>query len=369
MTFLRYAVVVHGPEAIDTGLVAQLISFLQRRGEVRTVMSGYTGVAAVVDAGLDDLIDISMRRVPSETLVKFNDWADVLILANSAKTPESAMRFGAIVHNRSLGRVTRPLMQVDRLAIILWSAERNEFADEVSNEMGRPVVDGVPLEPCEGEWRDLGGVITGENVWVNGVVVGRASRADVSIGKDSAGNIVARGIDLKPTGVARLGPYDPSTAHVRSGVVRRTSAVPRVIIGKGKGGVHLIDHAAERAIYHCRGASLVVTIGDDTSRTAGSVLARFGVPIVAIIDGDEDGITNDRTLIEGSVILRMRPGTDDLVGRDVRKELFDEGSWIDVEMSPDEMVEKIIPIAADRLVDRDRYVDLPRKAQKVRSSL
>jgi hypothetical protein len=248
--------------------------------------------------------------------------------------------------------------------IVLWGGERNGLADELSIEMGRPIVEGKELSDGAGEWRDLGGVFPGENIWVNGVVVGRASRADVSIGKDRTGHIVARGIDLKPTGVARLGSYDPSTAHVRSGMVRRTSAEPRVAKGKGKGGIHLIDHAAERAIYQCRGASLVVTIGDDTSRTAGSVLARFGVPIVAIIDGDEDGITNDRTLAEGSVVLRMRPGTDDLVGRDVRKELFDDGTWIDAELSPFEMVERIVPIAAERLVDRARPVDLSGKAPK-----
>ncbi|MFA5312406.1 MAG: DUF2117 domain-containing protein [Methanomassiliicoccales archaeon] len=347
---MRYAVIVHGPEAVDTGLVSQLVSYLQRSGEVRAVMSGYTGVAAVIDAGLEGLIDISMRRVPSETLAKFNDWADILVLANSAKSPDSAMRFGSIVHGRSIGRVTKPLIQVDQEAIILWCGCKNDLADELSVEMKRPVIEGRPSVDHNGEWRDLGGVLLGENVWVNGVVIGKATSSDVSIGKDGMDKIVARGIDLKPTGVARLGRYEPSTAHVRSGVVRRTSAEPRVAKGKGKGGIFLIDHAAERAIYHCRGASSVVTVGDDTSRTAGSVLARFGVPIIAIVDGDEDGITNDRTLSEGSVVLRMMSGTDDLVGMEVRREIFKGETWLDVKMSPDEMAEAIALIAGERLL-------------------
>jgi len=201
------------------------------------------------------------------------------------------------------------------------------------------------------EWRELGGVLPGENVWVNGVVVGKATSDRVSIGKDESGRIIAQGIELKATGIARLGAYDPGKAHVRSGVVRRTKAPLRVRQGRRSSGTFLIDHAAERAIYHCRDASLVVTVGDDTSRTAGSVLARFGVPIVAIIDGDEDGISTDHALAEGSVVLRMMPGTDDLVGADVREKVFLGRDRINQVVGPEEMARRIIGIAKERYVD------------------
>jgi hypothetical protein len=152
--------------------------------------------------------------------------------------------------------------------------------------------------------------------------------------------------------VVRLGVYDLSKAHVRSGVVRRTSAKLRAVNGIRSSGTYLIDHAAERAIYHCRDASLVVTVGDDTSRTAGSVLARFGVPIVAIVDGDEDGICDDKAMAEGSVILLMRSGTDDIVGAEVRRTIFHGKTWLDEVISPEEMVHTIIAITGDRLLDR-----------------
>jgi hypothetical protein len=217
--------------------------------------------------------------------------------------------------------------------------------------LDKPWRRGISEPSSSKEWRELGGVLPGENVWVNGVVVGRATSEQVAIGRDGTGHIIAQGIELKATGIARLGVYDPLKAHVRSGLVRRTSAPLRVRQGRRSSGTFLIDHAAERAIYHCRDASLVVTVGDDTSRTADSVLARFGVPIVAIIDGDEDGISNDHALAEGSVVLRMKPGTDDLVGAEVKEEVFGGKNRLDASIDPVEMARRIVEIARDRSSD------------------
>ncbi len=351
--------VVHGPEAVDTGLASDLIKILKEKGEVRAVMSGYTGVAAVIDAGLEDIIAIDRHRIPSVTIIEEGGDADAIFLANSAKSLESALRFGSIVHQRVEGRLTRPLVQVDQEAVISWNPEGDGLARWLSEVLHRPYQRGrVDLasrsRSPQNEWRELGGVLPGENVWVNGVVVGKATSDRVMIGRDGAGHIIAQGIELKATGIARLGIYDQHKAHVRSGVVRRTMVPVRVRQGKRSSGTFLIDHAAERAIYHCRDASLVVTVGDDTSRTAGSVLARFGVPIVAIVDGDEDGISTDHALAEGSIVLRMRSGTDDLVGADVREIVFKGRNWLDASIDPTEMARRIVDIAKERYGDVNR---------------
>jgi hypothetical protein len=132
-------------------------------------------------------------------------------------------------------------------------------------------------------------------------------------------------------------------------MTRRTKAVARSIDSK-KSGVYLIDHNAEAAIHRCRNAALVVTVGDDTSKIAGSLLYRFKVPVVAITDGDEDGIASEELKVKGSVVIRLRPGTDDAVGREVRENIFHGGWRVEGNTSPIEIAKGIMLIAGDRLI-------------------
>jgi hypothetical protein len=101
---------------------------------------------------------------------------------------------------------------------------------------------------------------------------------------------------------------------------------------------------------------LVITVGDDTSRIAGNLLFRFGVPVVAITDGDEDGICAESMLSPGSIIIRVRPGTDDLVGSEVRGKLFEGRKWIGEKQAPVEVARKIIGIAGDRFLSQERTI-------------
>ena len=349
----RYGVVIHGPEAVDTGLALRLISILARTGRVKAVMSGYTGVAAVVDAGLEKRIDISQRRRPSVTILEMDEEVDVLVLVNSAKTRESALRFGSIVFSRVEGRIGGPLIQVDDGIIVDWTGKSRDFSELLAEELKCEVITSPTArwEQPESGWRGLGGVIPGENVWVNGVVVGRATTGSVFISKDGSGHLIAKGMDLKPTGVKRLGRFDVQKAHIRSGSVRRTEPPKtRYLTSEGKGGVYLVDHNAESAVYDCREAVLVITVGDDTSRIAGNLLFRFGVPVVAITDGDEDGICAESMLFPGSITIRVRPGTDDTVGAEVRSKLFNGENRIMEALAPFQAAQAIIEIAGDRFL-------------------
>ncbi|MBM4237646.1 MAG: DUF2117 domain-containing protein [Euryarchaeota archaeon] len=118
----------------------------------------------------------------------------------------------------------------------------------------------------------------------------------------------------------------------------------------GEKGVYLIDHSAEDSVYRCRETWLVVAVGDDTSRIAGNLLYRFGVPIVAIRDGDEDGICAESQLAEGSIALRFRKNTDDIVGQRTREVIFGGGDFIDQRVSPGAMARRIRDIASDLLL-------------------
>jgi hypothetical protein len=342
---MRFALVFHGPEVVDTGLAQRVMALLRSRGDVTAVMSGYTGVAAVIDAGLEAEVDISRRRKPSIELAKMSPEADLLVLVNSAKSRESALRFGSLVFSRCKDKLTRPLVQVDKGLIIGWTGGEDVIVHELAVKLDLEILP-APAAPIEEglEWRKVGGVLPGESVWIDGTVVGKATSDQILIGKGSDHRLVAQGIALKETGVKRLGDFDVREAHIRSGMTRRTMASPRCVSSR-KDGVFLIDHAAEDAIYKCRDAALVITVGDDTSKIAGALLYRFDVPVVAITDGDEDGISRDPVKARGSVVVRLRSGTDDLVGAEVKGAMFHGGDFLEGAMSPQQAAAIIIQIA------------------------
>ena len=349
---VRFAIVLHGPEVVDVGLAQKVIELLEEKGQVTAVMSGYTGVAAVIDAGLEGKVDISRMRKPSVELVNLSQSADFLLLVNYAKTRDSAMRFGSIVFSRCGSKFNKPLVQIDDGILIDWKDDGGEIVRLLASKLGlMPIPPSTTFSPKEIEdgWRSLGGVIPGENVWINGVVVGKATSESVRISKDGRNRIIARGIDLKETGVKRLGDFNVLLAHVRSGLTRRTTAHPRAIDSIKK-GTYLIDHAAEKAVYKCRSAALVVTIGDDTSKIAGALLYRFNVPVVSITDGDEDGIAREKLMAKGSVTIRVRAGTDDIVGEEVRGALFNGKECISGSLKALEAATLIMKIAGNRLI-------------------
>jgi hypothetical protein len=348
---VKFGLVLHGPEVIDTGLAKHVIDLMSKEGQVDVIMSGYTGVAAVIDAGLESVVDISRMRKPSQELSRLSHSNDALLLVNCAKSRESAICFGSIVYSRCKERVKKPLIQIDDGFLIDWNRIDEGMARHLAGELGLELLLGNEILDevvKEGERRRIHGVVPGENIWVNGVVVGRATSRAVTLRKGRDGRLEADGVDLKPTGVNRLGDFDLFKAHVRSGITRRTKTTARSIDSK-KSGAFFIDHSAEAAIHRCRNAALVVTVGDDTSKIAGSLLYRFNVPVVAITDGDEDGISSEELKVKGSVVIRLRAGTDDIVGREVHESIFHGEGHIEGNPSPNSIAQEIMRIAGERM--------------------
>ncbi|MCD4816947.1 MAG: DUF2117 domain-containing protein, partial [Methanosarcinales archaeon] len=81
-------------------------------------------------------------------------------------------------------------------------------------------------------------------------------------------------------------------------------------------------HSAENTFEIAKDADMAVVVGDDTTAVAGDLLTRLGIPMIGIIDGDRDGITHHAHVPPGSVVIRVSPGNDDIVGRRVREEIF-----------------------------------------------
>jgi hypothetical protein len=72
---------------------------------------------------------------------------------------------------------------------------------------------------------------------------------------------------------------------------------------------------------------------------------------VAITDGDEDGISKESLRTSGSVQLRLVPGTDDVVGAEVRAAIFSGGSFLPGRISAEEMASRIAELAGARLIE------------------
>jgi len=105
--------------------------------------------------------------------------------------------------------------------------------------------------------------------------------------------------ELKSHGLEKLPRIDLERAIIRSGKIRRTWARPRLREQRGDGAA-FIDHCAEDAFEAAKGASIVVVVGDDTTAIAADILARLGVPVVGIVDGDLDRLAEETVMLPGS---------------------------------------------------------------------
>lgn len=69
---MRIGVVIHGPEIIDSGYALKIINLLKKFGEVKAKLGGTMGRVAVIDNNLQDIIDISEKLMPSQSLKKIS---------------------------------------------------------------------------------------------------------------------------------------------------------------------------------------------------------------------------------------------------------------------------------------------------------
>ncbi len=372
----RLGAVIHGPEVIDSGEALKLISYLQKFGGVKAVLGGTMGRVAVIDSGLEDTIAVSPKRRPSESLKDLQPSSDILVLVNQAKTRETGLAFGSVVAENA--GIIKPLLQIDfggKFVAVLAGAEGN-IAEEISYDLGFDQIKWAEFQYSragnivhEGNVtkRRLTGVLPGELITVNGIVIAKAIDRSIEI-EESSGRIVkVAGAEMKLHGVQKLPQLDLESAIVRSGNIRRTEAKPRNSPG-GKGSFAvLINHNAEDAFEISRDACIAVTVGDDTTAIAGDILSRLGMPIIGITDGDLDGLSQgiagisdgdsmdiaanivERVAIQkGSILIRVQAGFDDVIGAQVQEQIFKGMDRAQIKAS--DLADRIIEIARSHLV-------------------
>jgi len=364
-------VVIHGPEVIASGWAANLLSYLTKFGQVEAALGGTMGRVAAIDAGLESTIDISQRRMPSASLRDLGQQSDFLVLLNQAKSRETGLAFGSEVYARyarSGARNQKPLIQIDSGGRFVsdLSGGSSSLAKEISRDLDFEILAAAPVhKPLrDGDLivREIASVKPGECISINGTVVGRATAGKVKILASKGKIVEIRGAVLKQHGIDKLPPLDLEAAVVRSGSIRRSSDIQRsqaevrspVSSGRYGCDLALIDHCAEEAFEEANGAAAVVTVGDDTTAVAGDVLSRLGVPVIGVVDGDLDCLHPGAAALPGSLIIRVKPGFDDIIGMRIRDEIFCGRQRVPLCTSIDILAKRITDIAGEHLVCIER---------------
>lgn len=348
MKMMKIGVVVHGPEIVDSGYARKFLDFLEDYGTVWARLGGTMGRTAVIDAHLEDMIDISQKLFPSQSVDKFKDEkCDVIFLINYGKSSVTGHAFGYKVYHNCKGQP--PLIQMERPgeedgSVVAWREDQKNLAENIAKKMDLELVTPDNIrerlfseDPCQEVsstiCRKIAGVSPEENIFVNGIVVGKSTSSEVAIVAEKGMITQLIGGELKEHGVEKLGHVELEKAIVKTGLLRKSRVKPRILKSKKSKDnftISYINHAAED-IYRLKNADMVVTVGDDTTLVAADILYRFNVPIIGITDGDLDKVVEEGFTAEGSLIVELESGLDDLVGDKIFLELFNCEETIEIE--------------------------------------
>ena len=379
---------IHGPEVIDEGEAREAIERLKDAGiEIKAALGGITGKTAVIDADMQDEIDISRDMRPSEVIEDFmRQGIEFVILLNRGKTEESGLLLGeGILRNyyRDGGAKDTPsfiqLEYYSRL-IVPWILNQDDeelyrtlraiFTEFKEREPYKPKPELKYRRESDFEYREVGGVHVGEKIVVNGVVIGTTSREGSITLVARDGRIVdAIGGRLIEHNLVKLPPLSLRDAMIKTASIIRRST-PK-FVGKGRrreGGkrVACLFYTVEHLFPKIEALNLnvAVTIGDDTTSIAADILKRFGVPLIGITDGDADGLIAGigdgaleqyvKFLPPGSMVIRLKPERDDIIGERIKEEIFRGCEELevgdDVEQEIKEMKRRILAIAGDDVI-------------------
>lgn len=370
---MRIGIILHGPEVVDAGSAKRIIWILKQEHEVTAKLGGAMGRTAVLDAGFEDTIDISQGLTPSETIAALKGYIDLAVLLNQGKTLETGEQFGRIVASKIDPSI--PLVHIESPdaggRIIYYSPEAREYAEYIKK---------ILKEHCrrydltierrnaghldvrvEGDRtiRRIAGALPGENIRVNGIVIGSATRTEPEIVCRDGRIIELLGGQIKPHGIEKLKKkkIDLFTAKIKTGNIRRTEHRRRIkktqphTSGKT---VAIIDHCAESTFELVKDAGAVITVGDDTTAIAADILSRLGIPVIGITDGDLDHILEDTAVPEGSIIIRVREGFDDIVGREIYDKLMGGRQRIRMDRT-EELPARILALAEKYIAEIKYY--------------
>lgn len=358
MKSLKIGVIVHGPKIIDSGCAEKIIKILGDYGEVTCRLGGTMGRTAVIDAHMEDIINIEDKLLPSQSINLLSEDNDVLFLLNYGKSIITGHTFGYKVLNNAGKNIN--LIQIERPfeedgVIIQWNDFKNEsLIKDLSKRLHLKVISSIEaintvreltgFNEVEGTVkRKVAGVSPGENIMMNGIIIGKVTDNHLTIIARNNEIIKMVGAEIKKHGVEKLGQVDLTKAIIKTGLLRTTDNIkPRSI--KHVPNKHLkavfLNHAAED-IYKYNFADVLVSIGDDTTLLSSDILYRFNIPIIGITDGDLDKVVLKGFKLDESLIIQLPSGYDDKVGAWIHEKIFNNEESIEIR-SIDNLKEKVL---------------------------
>ena len=323
--------VIHGPELIDSGKIADIVDALRALGPLRVLAGGTMARVAALDKHLT-FVDTSQNIHTSDALNHVSD-REVLVLANRGKTSETGRVFGQIVSSR----VPRSVIQVERPglidgSVILWRGADGDTSRDVQY-VARHLSDRLSLKLVKKHKRELSvehtdevvtrhiyGARIGEPLLVQGMVVGTVVVVDVALIVERGRIVDIAGVAMKAHGLEKIGNIDLSTAYVKTGHLRPSNevCVQRSMVPARplqRGSVTFVNHRADETLESVNESTIcAITVGDDTTSICGDILSRAGIPIIGITDGDGDGLYSGTYQVEASLTLRLCNASDDEIG-------------------------------------------------------
>ena len=393
---------IHGPEVIDEGEAGEAIKTLMDAAgfEVEAALGGITGKTAVIDAGMQHVIDISRDMRPSEVMEDFvGRDVNFILLVNHAKTEESGFMLGEGILRRffdmggSAAKENISFVQLEygsgSRIIIRWLLRPDDEGvykrlTGVFSEFGERQP--YKLESrCKKDarsnrvYREIKGVHPGEKIVVDGVVIGMVSSSHEN--KNNSVTLVAKEGKLVDIVGGRLikhnleklpSPLELEKVLVKTASVIRRTKPKRVGVGAGtderesqgtgrekKKKRACLFYNVDNLFPKLKDAEdadadvvVAVTIGDDTTSIAGDILKRFGIRMIGITDGDADGLIAgiergaeleqyDRFLPPDSLIIRLKPERDDIIGEKVKEEIFGGGEEIELDGDVEQQIKAL----------------------------
>jgi hypothetical protein len=306
----RPVMVVHGPEIFDAGEASWLIDCICPS---RTIVAGVMARTAAEESCLN----VEFQGEPPSSVIR--KISGPVFLANHGKTAESGRVFGDIVASR-LPHSGLVQVECSDRTVYVWDDGDRALAATLSHLTGFELKSGGSTRSGDTRERTIRGCIPGEPVYVNGIIIGRATAGTVVLrDRDGGGIEPVSGLLPKVHGIEKLGwrgTIDLSTAWCKSGSIR--SAPPQHKEQPvQRGNVVVIDHCGheiyQRVVQDCCG---VLAIGDDTTAVCGHICAHRGIPVLGIVDGDRDTIVTE-SFAPGSVVVMTEGERDDDIGAEV----------------------------------------------------
>lgn len=342
---LKIGVIVHGPGIIDTGYAKKIIDILSDYGIVSARLGGTMGRTAVIDANLENIINIKDKLFPSESIKLLSKDNDVLFLLNYGKSTITGHTFGYKVLNNIDGDVN--LIQIERPGeddgtIIQWNSKSDvDLVSQISKRLQLPVIcadEAIALVKNRTGYiknnnrveRKVAGVSPGENIMVNGTIIGKVTASDLTIIAEDNHITQMIGGTIKIHGLEKLGEVDLSRAIIKTGLLRKANNIkPRIIQQKSHKQLKaaFLDHAAED-IYQYNNADILVSVGDDTTLLSSDILYRFNIPVIGITDGDLDKVVLEGFKHDDSIIIQVKSGYDDIIGGIIHDKLFNDSDYL-----------------------------------------